>query len=101
VNFLRVLVIGILQETGYVSLIRGNSTFKRGKTCAGTVLCLAWAPPKAQIIPNPLKTLMDPLYSLHWQLHLGQFSLDQLLLHTRKAKNGNSNGNDGFDFCAA
>jgi hypothetical protein len=32
VNFLRVLVIGILQETGYVSLIRGNSTFKRGKT---------------------------------------------------------------------
>jgi hypothetical protein len=27
VNFLRVLVIGILQETGYVSLIRGNSTF--------------------------------------------------------------------------
>jgi hypothetical protein len=32
VNFLRVLVIGILQETGYVSLIRRNSTFKRGKT---------------------------------------------------------------------
>ena len=32
VNFLRVLVIGILKETGYVSLIRGNSTFKRGKT---------------------------------------------------------------------
>lgn len=32
VNFLRVLVIGILQETGHVSLIRGNSTFKRGKT---------------------------------------------------------------------
>ena len=34
VNFLRVLVIGILQETAYVSLIRGNSTFKRGKTKA-------------------------------------------------------------------
>jgi hypothetical protein len=32
VNFLRVLVIGILEETGYVSLIRRNSTFKRGKT---------------------------------------------------------------------
>ena len=32
VNFLRVLVIGILKETGYVSLIRGNSTFWGGKT---------------------------------------------------------------------
>jgi hypothetical protein len=27
VNILRVLVIGVLQETGYVGLIKGNSTF--------------------------------------------------------------------------
>jgi hypothetical protein len=27
VNFLRVLLIEFLQETGYVSLIRGNSIF--------------------------------------------------------------------------
>ena len=37
VNFLRVLVIGILEETGYVSLIRRNSTFKRGKTVSQEV----------------------------------------------------------------
>jgi hypothetical protein len=32
VNFLRVLVIGILQKLGCVSLISGNSTFKRDNT---------------------------------------------------------------------
>jgi hypothetical protein len=41
VNFLRVLVIGILQETGYVSLIRGNSTFKRGKTVLANTAAIA------------------------------------------------------------
>ena len=32
VSFLRVLVIGFLPKLGCVSLISGNSTFKRGKT---------------------------------------------------------------------